>query len=435
MNWLTPWQQVHMDGEQAGRVTQILLDVYQAPLQVRLQEDEEGGFIDSLQALRQQPWLASLERNEQLQSWVMILLHNTPGWSTALFEQVCALFGWDEKKGLHPQPAFIWLHLLERGERDDFVRHLHRLLGTKPFSVEGHAVHLLLAPYSLLERRRLARSVDDNVRIVCQQLVDQVTLRYPGVLEEFPHADLETWKRSHQPFSSGARRWLGLSALSIILLFGLSLYVQEEQDLILFLIQYSIQLSLALVVYFCVWRPACDVIRGQDEWLSVRLLPDTLSGPSVNARVLQHGMPLAVVGGGMWWQCGWFGLALHGAVTLTCLAFAPYRYPRPYAALRRMFEGRKALLGILIIAAFYGLMSIGFVVMSKPGGTRERSAASYNSYQTDCAVDNLRRTMPEACRTAVSSQECVQSEWAKRMHTCRSTADMVKKAMDSVPHK
>ncbi|MCV4265913.1 J domain-containing protein [Pseudomonas capsici] len=420
LSWLTPWQEVPMDGEQSARLTQILLDAHQAQLQAQLQAGEEGAFIDALQALRQQPWLASLERSEHLQRWVMILLHNTAGWSATLFEQVCDLFGWDVKKDLHPEPAFIWQRLLDRIEKDDFVRHLQRLLGKQPFSAEGRAVHLLLGAYSPVERRRMARVDDDSVRDICKRLVEQMTLRYPGALEAFPDADLESWNRVHEPFSREAMRWLGLSVVSIALLFGLSLHFQANRDLGLLLVQYAIQSSLALVVYFCVWRPVCEVVDRLDEWLSARLLPDSLSGPTVNAKVLRHGMPLIAVGGGMLWKCGGFGLVLHCAVTLICLAVAPYRYPQPYIAVQRMLKGRKAMQGTLIVAAFYGLLAIGFTIMLTPGGTRERASASHGRYQIDCSVDNLRQTMPEACRAAVGSQECLQSAWEQKMQVCRS---------------
>ncbi|MFJ4144400.1 J domain-containing protein [Pseudomonas sp. NPDC089734] len=230
LHWLTPWQQIRLSAETESWLTQSLLDSRRAALEAQLQSGDESGFIEALQALRQQPWLASLERDEHLQRWVMIMLHNNTGWSSALFEQVSALFGWDVKKDLHPEPAFIWQSLLDRCEKDDFVRHLNRLLGCKPFSVEGRAAHLLLAPYSLAERRRLARSVDEDVRALCERLVEQLTLRYPGALEAFPHADLEGWRRPHEPFSNEARRWLGLSALLIAMVFGLSLHFQESQD-------------------------------------------------------------------------------------------------------------------------------------------------------------------------------------------------------------
>ncbi|MBX8563295.1 J domain-containing protein [Pseudomonas cichorii] len=430
LNWLTPWQEVPMDGEQAARLTQILLDARQAQLQVQLQAGEEVGFIDALQALRQQPWLASLERSEHLQSWVMILLHNTAGWSSALFEQVCALFGWDVKKDLHPEPAFIWQRLLDRLEKDDFVRHLQRLLGKKPFSAEGRAVHLLLGAYSPVERRRMARAEDDNVRVICKRLVEQLTLRYPGVLEAFPDADLECWKRVHEPFSPEARRWLGLAALPVVLLFGLSLYFQPDQDL-WFLILYPLLMVPGLMVYMYVWRPLCEVVATLDEWLSIRLLPDVISGPTANAKVVQHALPLTVMGGVMAWKGGGLGLALHCFVTLIWIAFAPYRYPGPYAALKRFFRARKMMLGRVFLGAFCCMLAAGFFAMSQPGGTRERAAASQGSYQSDCNPDNLRRTMSQACQTAMDSKECAQSEWAKRIHACGFVAEVVKKTLET----
>lgn len=434
LNWLTPWQQAPMNGDQAVWLTQALLDSHQSQLQARLQVEDTEAFIDELQALRQQPWLASLERSEHLQRWVMILLHNTTGWNSALFEQVCSLFGWDAKQDLHPEPAFIWQRLLDRVEKDDFVRHLQRLLSKKPFSAEGRAVHLLLGAYSPVERRRMARAEDDNVRVICKRLVEQMTLRYPGVLEAFPDADLECWKRAHEPFSPEARRWLGLAALPVVLLFGLSLYFQRDQDL-WFLILYPLLMVPGLMAYMYIWRPLCEVVATLDEWLSLRLLPDVISGPTANAKVVQHALPLAVMGGVMGWKGGGLGLALHCSVTLIWIAFAPYRYPRPYAALTRMFRARKMMFGGVFLGAFFCMLSAGFFVMSQPGGTRERSAASQGSYQSDCNPDNLRRTMSQACRAALDSNECAQSEWAQRVRMCRSAADMAKKAMEAVHQK
>ncbi|MCV4286232.1 J domain-containing protein [Pseudomonas capsici] len=430
LNWLTPWQEVPMNGEQSARLTQILLDAHQTQLQARLQAGEEGAFIDALQTLRQQPWLASLERSEHLQRWVMILLHNTAGWSATLFEQVCDLFGWDVKKALHPEPAFIWQRLLDRIEKDDFVRHLQRLLGKKPFSAEGRAVHLLLGAYSPVERRRIARAEDDNVRLICKRLVEQMTQRYPGILEVFPDADLESWKLAHEPFSPEARRCLVIAALPVVLLFGLSLYFQRDQDL-WFLILYPLLMVPGLMVYMYVWRPLCEVVATLDEWLSIRLLPDVISGPTANAKVVQHALPLIVVGGVMAWKSGGLGLALHCFVTLIWIAFAPYRYPRPYAALKRFFRARKMMLGRVFLGAFCCMLAAGFFAMSQPGGTRERAAASQGGYQSDCNPDNLRRTMSLACQTALDSTECAQSEWAKRMHACGVVAEMVRKTMEA----
>lgn len=195
LRWLTPWQTVHISADHEIQLTPLLLEGESGRFELILEQGQERAFLAALETLAQQPWLASLERRDQLQRWTMFFLHNHKGWTAALFDRICTLFGWDDRKGIFPEPEFVWRHLIERCEKYAYFEHWQQLVASgRTDSVEQKAAMLVLNPGRKVDRLRLARFCSADVWITCERLCSTINNRYPEMLDRFPDADLQGWR-------------------------------------------------------------------------------------------------------------------------------------------------------------------------------------------------------------------------------------------------
>ncbi len=358
LRWLTPWQTLRMSAEHEHTLTHRLLELERTQLEWDLANGEERHFLSDLQALSRQPWLASLERRQQLQSWLVVVLHNNPDWTAALFDRICTLFSWDDRKGIYPEPEFIWRGLIARCEENAYAEHLQRLVDGNADTVEAKAAVLVLAPPSKVKRLRLARSCGNDVWIGCETLCNQLKHRHPDILESFPEADLEGW-RSLQvpPFNPDRWMWIGWCLFTAFYVLP-SQAAEGKLDVLgaaVLMLIYPLVMVLVCNLFMRAWRPVSLAIERADEWLSDLILPEWIHWPGSQALAMRHGVPLILTG----WITAHVGLGAFACYSLLMLAWiflSPYRHPQVYAPARQAIKA--------FIEPRRGQIFTGFVVVS-----------------------------------------------------------------------
>lgn len=298
LQWLTPWQKVTLSAHQEKRLTQALLDETLPRLQALLESQQERQFLEELKALEQQSWLEKLEHREHLQRWTMTLLINTRDWTPALFERICQLFDWDQKHYAPTDPPSLWQRLVERCEQYGFAKRLEELL--TEHSHHGDAAKLLLEPPPLDTQLRMARNSDPAVWEGCEQLSEDLTYRYPEALQQYPDADLTSWRKLYDQvhFNSYLRAYL--FGFVFILMAGIVPTSRAGKFDLFYTIFTALSLPVVILLVFYVfmsfWRPVSASFASVDEYLSERLLPRWLSWPGHQALLLRHGIPTVVIG-------------------------------------------------------------------------------------------------------------------------------------------
>ncbi|MCS4310493.1 hypothetical protein M2397_000768 [Pseudomonas sp. BIGb0381] len=291
LEWLTPWQQVAMTSWQYEALTGELLQDYRRTLQELLEQKAEREFITQLTQYNDQPWLRVFDLQQQWQRIVLHLLHDTQ-WSVPLFERVCQAFGWDDQKGVYPEPAWMWRELVSRCEQESFYASLQdKAQDTTWKSADAMAARLLLTPMSATQQKQMTERFDSNAWNACQHLAEILTWRYPQLVERLPQANVFFWRELlPRPVShhSWIRVWGGLALAA-----ALAVSPHTKMD----------RLSDAVIVVILTFVPAIIGIRGtqlwavltsqlivQDLWLSKRLLPSRFN-PHQHWLVLRHGIP------------------------------------------------------------------------------------------------------------------------------------------------
>ncbi|CAM3485678.1 J domain-containing protein [Pseudomonas floridensis] len=327
LRWLTPWQKVHFRPHQVQRLTQALLDSSLPCLRALLAAHQEREFLDALKALEQQPWLSSLDQHDQLEHWTMTLLLNNDDWSAALFERVSALFDWDSKHDVHSGTPSLWMHLIERCERKEFVRHQRQLLQSPLDNAPAYAARLILEPPPLKERLRIARESDDSVLEACERLSFDLQHRFPDLMEQFPNADPESWRklRKQVDYNPKIRVYLFGVALTLAMLFSPSRQNPAGWgDVMVWAITLPLILLWGFYIAKTIWTKACDQVRPLDTWLSERLMPDFLSWPGYRALPIRHGVPVLAIGS-IYAQNQPLALAAYGMAMVIWIYLSPYR--------------------------------------------------------------------------------------------------------------
>lgn len=356
LHWLTPWQTTPINPDQEGWLTEALLDDQREGFEASLAKGDERGLFGAIETLSRQPWLNALERRQQLYRWMLVFLHNTQGWSPSLFDRICTLFGWDINSRTTPQPDFIWHGLIERCEKQEYLKQLQRsLIRGSTRTDEQAAVLVLDPPASNAERVHLVRNGNADLWEACELLCSKLTHRFPDLLEHFPNADLQGWRELHtRPVH--VRRWLWIGWMLMALTCTLPQHMLSRPtsfaDVAALLGVYPVLMTAVCMFVMRIWGPVATALQPQDEWLSSRLLPDWLSWPGCQALVIRHGVPLALasyigsqVGA---WESGCFAVLM-----LLWIFASPGRYPKAYAALREKIGERFARVkrGPLIFAA------------------------------------------------------------------------------------
>lgn len=427
LRWLTPWQSMRISADHEVQLTHMLLENESARLEQMLADDQEPAFLAALEQLAQRPWLAALERRDQFQRWAMFFLHNHKGWTAALFDRVCTLFGWDDGKGVFPEPEFIWRHLIERCEKYAYIEHLQKLINNaNTDNAEGKAARMVLNPGRKVERLRLARFFGADDWIACERLCSTLKNRYPDVVAEFLNADLESW-RSLQvaPMIPALWTWFGWLLFSLFFMVPDAIMSGKKLDGIgatFILLIFPLTAAVVCRLLAGIWAHVVKVLQTTDEWLSDRLLPEWLHWPASQALLLRHGTPLILVGATVSLQ-GPAALLCYTLLMLAWIFLSPYRHPQIYAPAREAiktflhFNQGKILLSVAVIAASIILVSIYPPQrhdLRIPNAGQTASAAS----TLDCSSDQAMELMDKECKNSLMPERCAKNTREQKISQC-----------------
>lgn len=291
LDWLTPWQKVAMTPWQSDALSGELLQDYRRTLQELLERKAEREFISQLTHYNNLPWLRVFDLQQQWQRIVLNLLHDTQ-WSVPLFERVCQAFGWDDQKGVYPEPAWMWRELVSRCEQESFYANLQDKAQDLTWkSADAMAARLLLTPMTHTQQQRMTAAFSDNDWHACQHLAQVLDGRYPQLLERLPQSDVFFWRKflprpvSHQ---SWIRVWGGLALAA-----ALAMAPHTPWDK---MTEAGLVVALTVIPAFLairgtqLWAALTSRLILPDLWLSERLLPARFN-PHQHWLVLRHGIP------------------------------------------------------------------------------------------------------------------------------------------------
>ncbi|RMP22112.1 DnaJ domain protein [Pseudomonas syringae pv. delphinii] len=365
LHWLTPWQKVQLRAHQSQRLTQALLDSSLPQLRTLLENNEERTFLETLKTFQQQPWLASFDRQEQLEQWVMTLLLNNHDWSPALFERLSNLFAWDQKHDVYSGPMSLWMNLVQRCEEKAFIARQQKLLAGAADTPEAAAAHLILQPPALNERLRMARLGDQAFWQACETLTSDLTHRFAQALHVFAHADLQSWRKLPKKvsFNPYLRTYLFIS-LATLTTVNLNPPTTKDwwNEVLSVVLTFPVFAMLAFHFFMSAWRPASRLFSSIDARYSKHLLPDFLSWPGHQALLLRHGIPVLLFGAAFT-TLGPLITLLYVSMVLLWIILSPYRMSlfqdavsqrtggwggiKAFAA-RNTFKGLMILMGLML---------------------------------------------------------------------------------------
>lgn len=359
LEWLTPWQQVAMTPWQYEALTSELLQDYRRTLQELLEQKAEREFITRLTHYNNQPWLRVFDLQQQWQRIVLHLLHDTQ-WSVPLFERVCQAFGWDDQKGVYPEPAWIWRQLVSRCEQESFYANLlDKAQDKRRNSADALAARLLLTPMSATQQKRLTDTFGENDWQACQHLAETLTWRYPQLLERLPHKQLFFW-RKFVPRPIYTQVFIRLWAV-FALGFGLSIAHDKPDNLNLMpLVIFMLMAFVPAAIGFRVtqlWAGMSSTYRVPDLWLSQYLIPKRIN-PNEYWLVIRHGVPQAI----MLVACGLM-LGVLGALTYAGMVLIHLLHKKRIGSMSPAFAEGYPWLNGLHWAFWSPLQAVFLVVM------------------------------------------------------------------------
>ncbi|ROL80028.1 molecular chaperone DnaJ [Pseudomonas protegens] len=358
LDWLTPWQHPAMETWQEAFLMQTLLQEYRRTLGELLQAGQERAFLAQLVSYTEQPWLRIFDNRQNWQSLILELLHQHH-WPVPLFDRVCQLFGWDESRGVTPQPSWIWESLIERCQQEAFHQNLLANAGkTGEANPDVAAARLLLHPMPRRRQVALTRHFEDEHWQACMELSQTLASRFPALLERLPRSDVFFWKNL-MPRPQGVDSWIRSGVATGL---ALSLYFMNKPQhstalaVILGLICGGV-LAIFGLILLNTWAPAIARLLAIDLWLSERLVPKRLN-PHQHWLVLRHGVPQAVMLGLFGYWLGILGvLAYLGFVLIGLLHSRRIGQPDPD------FRARSPWLGALHWNHFSPWQPVYLVVM------------------------------------------------------------------------
>ncbi|WP_019361442.1 J domain-containing protein [Pseudomonas asplenii] len=322
LEWLTPWQAVVMTPSQEEALSNGLLQEYRQGLQDLLEAGQEREFVNRLKDYGEQPWLKVFDRRREWQPIILQLLHETR-WSLPLFDRVCQLFDWDERKGNTPEPEWTWRALIERCEQEGFYQQqLAKAHRGYPWSADQLAAQLLLTPLTSKQQMALYQRFEAAEWQACQQLAETLAYQYPALLERLPEPDVFFWwKFTPRPVPSNSWSWLwAASALTLLLHFLPQLMHKVLRNDPIWITLFLAGTWALIPVWagrFLMprWLTLCSKFFVMDAQLSQRLLPQRIN-PNGYWLVLRHGVPQAILGLCFWTALGALGLATFVGVGL-----------------------------------------------------------------------------------------------------------------------
>jgi hypothetical protein len=435
LRWLTPWQTLRLTADQEIHLTQALLERQRQVLEVLLTEGREREFLATLENLSNAPWLTALERRDQFQRWLMFFLHNHEGWSAALFDRICTLFGWDDRKAVFPEPEFIWRQLIERCEKYACFEHWQRLIDSgKTDSVEEKAARMVLKPGRRVDQLRLARFCSIDVWNACERLCSTINNRYPQMLERFPEADLNAWRTMKvEPMNAPVWTWLGwllFTAFFMIPDAAMKGHMDKTLAAVTLLV-YPIVMTGLCRVFMRAWRPISLAIEDADEWLSDIIIPRWLHWPASQALVLRHGIPLVLTGAVVSVQ-GPAALLCYSLLMLAWIFLSPHRHPQIYAPMRqaisRFFHVNrgKLLMSVIAIAV---IAMMGALQTPRPAPVVHSPPAALPG-QLDCKSQQAMDLMDKECQDSLMPDRCVNNTVEQKISQCWRTRKHLQAELD-----
>ncbi|MHC8396884.1 J domain-containing protein [Pseudomonas sp. LB3P93] len=316
LDWLAPWQNVKMTDWQRDALASGLLQDYRQALQELLEDKKEREFLTLLKRYTAQPWLQVFDRRQEWQR-ILLQLFNDTEWSLPLFDRVGQVFGWDDKKGIHPEPASTWGALIARCNQESFYENLQaKAQDSRTWAADVQAAHLLMNPMKPGQQKKMIDGFGRNEWQACHDLAQTLKWRYPELRLRLPHADVFHWRRYlPRPITdeTWVRVWAGI-AMALFLFCFPAQYKSHGYSI-------SIPMIFTSLVFACVpvwflrfamswWVPIISHAIVQDLWLTEGLVPRHWN-PDTRWLVMRHGVPQAVLTLLFGLLLGWPGMATY----------------------------------------------------------------------------------------------------------------------------
>ncbi|MBV6823832.1 J domain-containing protein [Pseudomonas sp. PD9R] len=358
LGWLAPWQNVAMTNWQQDALASGLLQDYRQALQELLEAGKEREFLTRLKSYTAQPWLQVFDRRQEWQR-IILQLFNDSEWSLPLFDRVGDVFGWDEKKGIHPEPASIWQALIERCNQESFYENLRaKAQDRRTWAADVQAAHLLMNPLTTSQQKQMIDGFGQNEWQACHDLGQTLTWRYPQLLSRLPNADVFLWRRFlPRPIADETwiRVWAGI-ALAMYLFY----FPAEHKSL-----GYSLSMPLLLAwvpigfLRFGLswWVPISSHFIVFDLWLTENIVPRRFN-PGTRWLLLRHGAAQVVLTLLFGILLGWLGVVTYVGFILIGLF-----HKRRIGQLNPELSARRPWLTALHWAHFSPLQLVFLLVM------------------------------------------------------------------------
>jgi hypothetical protein len=311
LDWLAPWQNIVMTDGQRDALASGLLQDYRQVLQELLEAGKEREFLTQLKSDTAQPWLQVFDRRQEWQRIILQLFNDTE-WSLPLFDRVGQVFGWDDQKGIHPEPASTWQALIERCNQESFYENLQaKAQDSRVWAADVQAAHLLMNPMRPGQQKKLIDGFGQNEWQACHDLAHTLKWRYPHLLLRLPRTDVFFWRR-FLPRPIAAETWLLVWAGFALALY-LFFFPSNHNSL-----GYSIGIPLILALApfsFCRfalswWVVITSHFIVQDLRLTEEVIPRRLN-PETRWLLIRHGGPQAVMLMLFALLQGWFGIVTY----------------------------------------------------------------------------------------------------------------------------
>ncbi|NMZ81764.1 J domain-containing protein [Pseudomonas mandelii] len=316
LDWLAPWQNVEMTDWQRDALASGLLQDYRQALQELLEAGKEREFLTQLKSYTVQPWLQVFDRRQEWQR-ILLQLFNDTEWSLPLFDRVGQVFGWDDKKGIHPEPTSLWQALIERCNQESFYASLQaKAQDNRTWAADVQAAHLLMNPMQPGQQKKMIDGFGQNEWQACHDLAQTLKWRYPQLRLRLPHADVFHWRRFlPRPIAdeTWVRVWAGI-ALALFLFYFPTEYKSKGFSISIPMIFISLAFACVPVWFFRFamswWVPIISHVVVQDLWLTEGLVPRHWN-PDTRWLVMRHGVPQAVLTLLFGLLLGWPGMATY----------------------------------------------------------------------------------------------------------------------------